>query len=64
MKGDKYRLGLDIPGFFTNLDKIAQEAIDYMPDFLGYTRSLTGDGSVRKVGISDWWIVKYLKSKA
>jgi hypothetical protein len=64
MKGDKYRLGLDIPGFFTNLDKIAQEAIDYMPDFLGYTRSLTGDGSVREVGISDWWIVKYLKSKA
>nr|UAW00936.1 MAG: RNA-dependent RNA polymerase [Porcine picobirnavirus] len=63
MKGDKYRLGLDIPGFFDNLDKIAKEATDYMPDFLGYTKSLQGDGNP-DVGISNWWIVKYLKSKA
>ena len=64
MAGDKFRLGLDIPGFFDNLDRIAKEATDYMPDFLGYTRSLEKDGSPSNTGISDWWIVKYLKSKA
>nr|AMP18968.1 RNA-dependent RNA polymerase [Otarine picobirnavirus] len=63
MKGDKYRLGLDIPGFFDNLERYAKESIDYMPDFLGYTRSLESDGDP-SVGISDWWITKYLKSKA
>jgi hypothetical protein len=59
MKRDKYRLGLDIPGFLDNVDKIAKEAIDLMPDFLGYTKSMIKD----QTGLSDWWIVKYLKSK-
>jgi len=61
MKGDKYRLGLDIPGFLDHIEKYAKEAIDLMPDFLGYTRSLSKKEST---GISEWWIVKYLKSKA
>lgn len=61
MKGDKYRLGLDIPGFFDNLSKITEEAIDLMPDFLGYTKSLGSDKD--NFGINNWWIVKYLKSK-
>jgi hypothetical protein len=60
MKGDKFRLGLDIPGFFDNLEKYAKESIDYMPDFLGYTRSLQRDG--QGTGINSWWIVNYLKS--
>lgn len=65
MKGDKYRLGIDIPGFLDNIDSIAQEAIDYMPDFLGYTKSIQYEGrAVGKTGISEWWIVNYLKSKA
>ena len=64
MKGDKYRLGLDIPGFFDNLERYAKEATDYMPDFLGYTRSLQDDGNPSARGISSWWIVNYLKSKA
>nr|UAW00922.1 MAG: RNA-dependent RNA polymerase [Porcine picobirnavirus] len=64
MKGDKYRLGLDIPGFFDNLERYAKEATDYMPDFLGYTKSLQGDGNPSSSGISNWWVVKYLKSKA
>lgn len=64
MKGDKYRLGIDIPGFLDNISNIAKEAIDYMPDFLGYTKSLQNDGHPENTGISDWWIVKYLKSKA
>lgn len=60
MKRDKYRLGIDIPGFFSSLEKEAKRAISYMPDFLGYTRSL--QMSDNYTGINDWWIVKYLKS--
>lgn len=62
MRGDKYRLGLDIPGFMDNIAKVARTATELMPDFIGYTKSLgkDGDGS----GIEEWWIVKYLKSKA
>jgi len=62
MKGDKYRLGLDIPGFFSKVSHLAEEATDYMPDFLGYTRALDEDSASR--GIENWWIVNYLKSKA
>lgn len=60
MERDKYRLGVDIPDFLANIDRLAKEATDYMPDFLGYTRSQ--DYSTTK--LSDWWIVKYLKSIA
>nr|UDL14451.1 MAG: putative RNA-dependent RNA polymerase [Picobirnavirus sp.] len=64
IRGDKYRLGLDIPGFMDNLERYAAEATEEMPDFLGYTKSLQRDGNPRTSGISDWWVVKYLKSKA
>lgn len=66
MKGDKYRLGIDIPGFLDNIESEAKKATDYMPDFLGYTKSLQLDGRYNETrsGIGDWWIVKYLKSKA
>lgn len=60
MKGDKYRLGIDIPGFLANIEREAKKAIDYMPEFLGYTKSLQ-DEPVG--GINDWWVVKFLKSK-
>lgn len=59
MKGDKYRLGLDIPGFLSDIDTIAKEATDYMPEFLGYTKSQQSDVNA---GISSWWIVQYLRS--
>lgn len=59
MKRDKYRLGLDIPGFLDNIESEAKKAIDHMPDFLGYTKSMQKDADK---GISEWWIVKYLKS--
>nr|UAW00896.1 MAG: RNA-dependent RNA polymerase [Porcine picobirnavirus] len=62
MKGDKFRLGLDIPGFLDNLVSYAKEANDYMPDFLGYTKSL--QNKEVGAGINDWWIVNYLRSKA
>jgi hypothetical protein len=60
MKRDKYRLGLDIPGFLDDISSIAKEATDLMPDFLGYTKSMNKDA---EEGIDSWWIVNYLKSK-
>ena len=64
IKGDKYRLGLDIPGFLDDIESIALEAINLMPDFLGYTRSISpsGSGDYIAKGIGAWWIVEYLKS--
>nr|UZS00516.1 RNA-dependent RNA polymerase [Picobirnavirus sp.] len=61
MKRDKYRLGIDIPGFLDNIADEARKAIDYMPDFLGYTKTLQSDGN--DIGIANWWIIQYLKSK-
>lgn len=63
MKRDKYRLGIDIPGFLDNIEGEAKELIDHMPDFLGYTKTLQSGGD-RTGGIRSWWIVNYLKSKA
>lgn len=60
MKRDRYRLGIDIPGFLSNIRTLALEYIDHMPDFLGYTKTMQSDQPAR--GISEWWIVKYLKS--
>nr|UAW00881.1 MAG: RNA-dependent RNA polymerase [Porcine picobirnavirus] len=65
MKGDRYRLGIDIPGFLDNIDSEARKAMEYMPDFLGYTKSLQNEGkNSTNTGITGWWIVNYLKSKA
>lgn len=62
MKGDKYRLGIDIPGFLDNIQSIVKESIDYIPDFnLGYTRE---QEDPNLTGIGSWWIVNYLKSQA
>lgn len=58
MRGDRYRLGIDIPGFLDNIEDIAKEANDSMRDFMSY--SATYDGR----GISSWWIVQWLKSKS
>ena len=62
MKRDKFRLGLDIPGFLDNLEAEVKEANDHMPDFLGYTKTMQSEGDPT-YGINSWWIVKYLKSK-
>lgn len=62
MARDKFRLGIDIPGFLNNISKLAEKATDYMPDFLGYTRSMMeGKNAPRDRGINDWEVVKYLK---
>lgn len=59
MKRDKFRLGKLIPGFLENISLEANKAMELMPDFLGYTKSLQGNPAA---GIDSWWIVKYLKS--
>nr|UAW00578.1 MAG: RNA-dependent RNA polymerase [Porcine picobirnavirus] len=61
MKRDKYRLGIDIPGFLDNIEDEAKKAIELMPDFLGYTKTMQADA--QGLGIGSWWIVKYLKSR-
>lgn len=57
IKGDKFRLGVDIPGFIDSLDKEFDEATAKIPNFLSYTQTF----EVAKP--STWWIVKYLKEK-
>nr|UAW00530.1 MAG: RNA-dependent RNA polymerase [Porcine picobirnavirus] len=59
MKGDKYRLGIDIPGFIANIQSEADKAIEHMPEFMSYTQA---QGSQHNP-ISSWWIVSYLKRK-
>lgn len=63
MKRDKYRLGIDIPGFLDNIDAEAAKAISLIPDFLGYTKTLQAErkGDMN-IGMSNWWVVQYLKS--
>jgi hypothetical protein len=60
MKRDKYRLGIDIPGFLDNITELAKEATDHIDDFLGYTKTLQGEGPN---SIAEWRIVQYLKSQ-
>lgn len=64
MKRDKYRLGIDIPGFLDNIDAEALEAINLIPDFLGYTKALQSEHKgTLSIGMSNWWVVQYLKSR-
>ncbi len=61
LKGDKLELGLNIPGFFENLDKRYEEALTLIPDMLGYTRGLENQN--QGTSIRDWRVYKYLNSK-
>nr|AVX53270.1 RNA-dependent RNA polymerase [Marmot picobirnavirus] len=59
ISGDKYRLGLGLPGFLESLDRQVRELTEMDPDLLGYTKTLQNAGS----GINNWRVVKYLRSK-
>lgn len=59
---DKLKLGLSVPGFLDNIEGIARDLVDQMPDFLGYTKSLQTNDPVG--GIKEWRIYRYLKSIA
>jgi len=52
VKGDKYRLGLDIPGFFDNLRGL-YESSELAQSFGSYT-------AASKAGIMSWWVVNAL----
>nr|UDL14540.1 MAG: putative RNA-dependent RNA polymerase [Picobirnavirus sp.] len=58
---DKYRLGLDIPGFLDNVDNIAKRANEQMPDFLGYTKSNMKE--YKDSSLSSWWVVQALLNR-
>lgn len=60
MARDKYRLGIDIPGFLSNIEDYAKEIIDHIPDAFSYTQLLQNQGK----GIDSWWIVNYLRSQS
>lgn len=53
VKGDKFRLGLDIPGFFEKLE-VLYESSELAQSFKSYS---AGD----LVGINQWWVVNALK---
>nr|WPR18498.1 MAG: RNA-dependent RNA polymerase [Crogonang virus 152] len=59
IKGDKYRLGLDLPGFLDTVDATAQELTAVMPDFLGYVKGTLQ----RSNSVKSWRIYRYLRSK-
>lgn len=60
MKGDKYGLGLKLPGFFDDkhLDALSSEAKTALPNMQSYQVSNQRDS----VGINQWEVVRYLKS--
>lgn len=71
LKGDKYRLGLDLPGFIDNIDSVAKKSIEQLPDFLGYTKTMqyvdstfSGRASIGQrhtdLGVKSWRIYRYL----
>jgi hypothetical protein len=60
LKRDKYRLGIDIPGFLDNIQSVATKAIAKGQQLGNYMQSLQDDGDP-VVGINNWWIVNYLK---
>lgn len=59
MKGDKYRLGLDIPGFLDNLDAEYQKAKANEALYISYSAQF---GDPRPP--SEWWVVKTLRKLA
>lgn len=63
-KGDKYKLGLLIPGFMDDVTDIAHEAIETFADFLGYNKNLQLSPNAQAEGIKQWRIYQYLMSKA
>lgn len=59
MKGDKYRLGLDIPGFLDNLDAEFQKAKASGTLYISYSAEFANPKPP-----SQWWVVQTLKKLA
>lgn len=60
IEGDKFRLGLNLPGFLDSLPQQVKKVMDMDPQVLGYTKTLQGEDFS---GIENWKVVKYLRSK-
>lgn len=58
IQGDKYRLGLDLPDFLSNIDRVVKKSIDQLPDFLGYTKTQQSDTG----GVRNWRIYRFISS--
>lgn len=58
ISGDKYRLGLDIPGFFETCQSDFDKLRLLDPDVLGYTKTLQSGAT----GVKEWRIYKTLAS--
>lgn len=59
MKKDRYRLGLDLPGFLDDIEKYVDEAMANGLDPIGYTKALRGE---KLTGIKNWWVYNYVMS--
>lgn len=59
VEGDKYKLGLAIPGFFERIISKFQRAKAELPDAFSYLTTIQGGVN----GITDWKVVRYLLSK-
>lgn len=58
MKGDKYALGLKLPGFLDSLGKEVKKAMEADSDILGFSKTFRAEYK----GINDWKVVQFLKS--
>lgn len=62
MKRDSLKLGKAIPGFVENIERVAQHTIAKIPDLMGFVKTqMSGD---ELGGITGWWSVNRLRSKA
>lgn len=59
ISGDRYKLGLAWPDFLNTLDKQLKRVTESDPQVLGFTKDLQRSS----LGINNWEVVKYLKSK-
>nr|QQM99861.1 RNA-dependent RNA polymerase [Picobirnavirus sp.] len=60
IQGDKYKLGLAVPGFMERFEKTFDKLRTLDPDVLGFVKEQMHENK----GLKDWRIYKYLKSKA
>lgn len=61
LEGDKFRLGLEIPGFFDGLDKIVEDSREAIPDLMGYAQGMEYED--KPLGIRSWRVYRYLNGK-
>lgn len=62
LNGDKYKLGINIPGFFDKYGRLNEEKLySMLPGSISYSR--LQNSSTRLNGISNWKVFRYLVNK-